>query len=212
MKQPKVLFIVHDLYQTDNHFTLGPAYLASIARINNYAVRVLCCDVFHYSNDYVCNVITRWNPDIIAIGFLAARFKETVLPLCEAINRVRKKGSRLVLGGHGATGSPAYVKSVTHADEVIAGEGEEYFGWTSKELDDMPLPAYDLFPIDKYAECLRLPGWEIGDRTLGVLSSRGCIGRCTFCQRLSRGIRLRSMRSFVDYLHGDIFYMEVIIL
>ena len=161
----------------------------------------MCCDVFHYSNDYVCTVLHHWNPDIIAIGFLAARFKETILPLCDAINKVRKKGSKLVLGGHGATGSPAYVKSVAHADEVITGEGEEYFGWKGgKDLDDMPSPAYSLFPIDKYAECLRLPGWEIGDRTLGVLSSRGCVGRCTFCQRLSKGIRMRSMRSFVDEL------------
>lgn len=196
----KVLFIVHDLYQEDNHFPVGIAYLASVARINNYVVRVLCCDVYHHSNDYVCDYIVRYEPDIIGIGFLAARFNETVLPLCQAINQVKGKG-KLILGGHGATGSPAYIKKVSGADEVVIGEGECFFGGEYKTINDMPLPSYDLFPVDEYSRCLKLPGWEFGDKTLGVLSSRGCIGRCTFCQRLTRGIRLREVEDFVDELY-----------
>ncbi len=195
----KVMFIVHDLYQTDNHFPLGIAYLASVAREEGNDVKVLCCDVHHYSNAAIAAAVTSYGPDVIGIGFLAARFSETVLPLCKMVRGFKGSKCKLVLGGHGASGSPAFVKSVTHADEVVVGEGESFFTDNPpKSLDDIPLPAYDLFPIDEYANCLRLPGWEIGDRTLGVLSSRGCIGRCTFCQRLTKGIRLRSMEAFVD--------------
>lgn len=195
----KVLFIVHDLYQTDNHFPLGIAYLASILRQQNNDVQVLCCDIYHYSDSYVADYVTRLRPDIIGIGFLAARFKETVLPLCRAINLVKGQG-KLILGGHGATGSSAYIRKVTGADEVVSGEGEHYFLRNDIKIGDIPRPAYDLFPVEEYARALRLPGWELGDRTLGVLSSRGCIGRCTFCQRLTKGIRLRDIEDFVDEL------------
>jgi radical SAM superfamily enzyme YgiQ (UPF0313 family) len=171
--------------------------------VNNHVVRILCCDIYHHSNDYVCEYIASYEPDFIGIGFLAARFKETVLPLCNAIRKVKRPECVLALGGHGASGSPAYVKHVTNADEVICGEGESYFtsdNMSFPSVDDIPLPAYDLFPVDEYAKCLKLPGWEFGDRTLGVLSSRGCIGKCTFCQRLTKGMRLRSMEAFVDEL------------
>ena len=192
----KVLFVVHDLHQSDNHFPVGIGYLAAVLQKNGVDVKVISADVYHFSNAYVQSVIMDWQPDVIGVGFLAARFNETVLPLCKAINEVKGKG-KLVVGGHGASPIPEYVKEKLGADEVVVGEGEEWAGHNS-DIDSLPFPAWDLFPIEQYSASLKLPGWEVGDRTLGILTSRGCIGKCTFCYRMIKGLRLRSIENVIE--------------
>ncbi|MBW2555232.1 MAG: hypothetical protein JRE20_14075 [Deltaproteobacteria bacterium] len=46
----RVLFIVHDLYQEDNHLPLGVAYMGAVLKKWGIEVEVYCQDVFHYSN------------------------------------------------------------------------------------------------------------------------------------------------------------------
>ena len=62
-----------------------------------------------------------------------------------------------------------------------------------QNLDEIPFPTWDLFPIEKYATCLSLFGASKEDKTLSVISSRGCINKCSFCYRLEKGLRLRSI-------------------
>ena len=222
----KVLFIVHDLHQQDNHFPVGIGYLSAVLEKEGHDVRVVSQDVFHYSNADVCGIISEYRPDIIGVGFLAARFTETVLPLCKAINEV-KGDAWLVLGGHGASGCPEYILEQTGADHIIVGEGELVIpelarfykiektlnmleelsspggyrinGDTPiKDLDSLPFPSWHLFPIKQYSESLKLPGWEPGDRTLGILTSRGCVGKCNFCYRMSKGVRTRSVENVIE--------------
>lgn len=123
-KNGKVLFIIHDLYQEDNHFPLGIGYLAAILRKKDVDVEVYCQDIFHYTNTELAEFLKRENYDLICVGFLAARFQETVLDHCRVINK-NKKSAWLVLGGHGPTPIPEYVLEQTHADAIILGEGEE---------------------------------------------------------------------------------------
>lgn len=66
-----------------------------------------------------------------------------------------------------------------------------------KDIDSIPFPAYDLFPVDYYS-LLRMPRCESKDFVMPVLSSRGCSFNCTFCYRMDDGIRLRSPESIVD--------------
>ena len=42
-------------------------------------------------------------------------------------------------------------------------------------LDDLPLPAYDLFPIDRYCGYSVIPNYN------ETVTSRGCEGACHFC-------------------------------
>ncbi|QAT17556.1 hypothetical protein BU251_07415 [Candidatus Velamenicoccus archaeovorus] len=44
-----------------------------------------------------------------------------------------------------------------------------------KDLDSLPLPAYHLFPIEKYVHYSYWP------RAVRIVTSRGCSGRCSFC-------------------------------
>ena len=125
MKKGKVLLIVHDVYQEDNNFPIGIGYLAAILKREGVDVRICCQDVFHYSNEELAeSFLKNENYDLIGFGFLAARFKETVVELCETINKY-KKDAWLVLGGHGPSSIPEYVIKETGADIITIGEAEE---------------------------------------------------------------------------------------
>lgn len=65
------------------------------------------------------------------------------------------------------------------------------------DVDTIALPAWDLFEINHYAQ-LRNVGASNGDRTLPVLSGRGCTFKCNFCYRMDKGFRPRSPSSILD--------------
>ena len=65
-------------------------------------------------------------------------------------------------------------------------------------LDDIPFPAWDLFPMEKYTTCLKFPGMRPGDKAFPILSSRGCSNRCNFCYRMEKGVRARSVKNVVE--------------
>jgi len=66
-----------------------------------------------------------------------------------------------------------------------------------KDIDTIPLPAYDLFPISYY-KLLRIPHAINTDFVMPVLSGRGCSFKCTFCYRMDEGLRIRSSESIID--------------
>jgi len=225
----RVLFIIHDLYQEDNHLPLSVAYMGAVLKKQGVEVEVYCQDVFHYSNQELAKHLENNTYDLIGIGFLAARFTETVVDLCSVIQR-SKKDAWLVLGGQGPSPIPDYILKRTDANMVVIGEAEETIvellrckieggdlsqikGIAFKDgeeiivnerrkpiakLDSIPFPEWSLFPMDKYTTCLTLFRKEKRDKLLGMLTSRGCINRCTFCYRMEKGIRFRSIDSVVE--------------
>lgn len=65
------------------------------------------------------------------------------------------------------------------------------------DIDDIPFPAYDLFPMDYY-RLLRAPHATNRDFVLPVLSGRGCKFRCNFCYRMDKGFRPRSNEGIIE--------------
>ncbi len=224
LKKRKICFIVHDVYQSDNYFPLGVAYLATIAQQAGHEVQIFSQDIWHQSNQELALFLDNNNFDIIGLGFLAARYVETIRPLAKIINK-HKKNAKFILGGHGVSAIPEYILKDLKADIAMLGEGEKIIvpllediinkkDFSERDgiavrindkikvnqrispimdLDSIPLPAWDLFPMEKYINCLDLPGSNLNDKTLAVLTSRGCINRCSFCYRMEQGIRLRSI-------------------
>lgn len=66
-----------------------------------------------------------------------------------------------------------------------------------KDIDSIPFPAYDLFPIHYY-RLLRLPNCHNSDFVMPMLSGRGCTFKCNFCYRMDEGFRPRSSESIVE--------------
>lgn len=68
-----------------------------------------------------------------------------------------------------------------------------------QNLDELPMPAWHLFEIDKYSG--GKPIEPTGLKTIGIISSRGCPNSCIFCSSIALHhgkLRLRSPKNFVD--------------
>jgi hypothetical protein len=86
----RVLLIIHDNYQEGNVFPLGQGYLAAILRDAGANVSVYCMDVFHYTNEQLADYLFNNEFDLIGVGFMAPRFKRTIVELSRVIS-VHKK-------------------------------------------------------------------------------------------------------------------------
>jgi radical SAM superfamily enzyme YgiQ (UPF0313 family) len=118
--------------------------------------------------------------NVIVISSYSAQIKEAY----QLANIARDKGVPVVLGGLHVTCLPEEAKE--YCDSVVIGEGElswpalikdaengelkPFYGDISEEFDlnDAPMPAFELLDIDKY-------------NRLTVQTSRGCSHRCEFC-------------------------------
>jgi len=118
--------------------------------------------------------------DLVALSSYSAQIKEAY----QLAGMIRGRGVPVVIGGIHATCLPDEAKQ--HCDAVVIGEGEvswpvllddaergalqPFYGGRGEEfdLDEAPMPAFELLDIDKY-------------NRLTVQTSRGCSHRCEFC-------------------------------
>jgi anaerobic magnesium-protoporphyrin IX monomethyl ester cyclase len=66
-----------------------------------------------------------------------------------------------------------------------------------QNIDDIPYPAWDLFPIEHYT-LFNVPNSSGIDRHMVMLSGRGCKFKCNFCYRMDKGLRIRSSNSIIN--------------
>lgn len=66
-----------------------------------------------------------------------------------------------------------------------------------KNLDTIPFPAWELFPMESYIANHPEPT-KPEDRFGNVFTSRGCPFVCNFCYRMERGIRMRSVDNVME--------------
>ena len=66
-----------------------------------------------------------------------------------------------------------------------------------EDIDSIPLPAYELFPMDHYS-LLRMPNICGDERCMPILSGRGCTFKCNFCYRMDTGFRPRSAEGIIE--------------
>jgi len=77
-----------------------------------------------------------------------------------------------------------------------------------KNLDKLPFPAIDMLPLEKYYSA-----FSKHKKFANILTSRGCPGRCLYCNKLIFGfdVRMRSAENIVKeikYLHDKYGYKE----
>lgn len=117
----------------------------------------------------------------------------------------RRKGVKVVLGGHHATAMPQ--EALEHADAVVSGEGEAawrqiceqmlsnpagvcgVYKGGAPDLAALPPPRTDLMKIERY-QSFYYP----------IIASRGCPEACSFCfaKRMTCGYRTYPIRSVLE--------------
>jgi radical SAM superfamily enzyme YgiQ (UPF0313 family) len=108
--------------------------------------------------------------------------------VCDIV--VRGEGERpvLALARQQPPGSIANLTWRTEGGEVkINPQSDQYV-----DLDGLPLPAYHKLSMEKYHSAL---GAAIRSPSLGMITSRGCPGACTFCFSGMFGSKVRFMSS-----------------
>ncbi|MHA2321915.1 MAG: B12-binding domain-containing radical SAM protein [Candidatus Thorarchaeota archaeon] len=121
---------------------------------------------------------------------------------------LKKTGADAVVIGEGEISTPNLLNAFVTGDDLRSVKGIAFLDKNGEfviteeqpliqDLDTIPFPAYDLFPIDYYS-LLRMSHIKNSDRCLPIISSRGCPYRCNFCYRMDEGIRLRSPENVVQ--------------
>jgi radical SAM superfamily enzyme YgiQ (UPF0313 family) len=126
---------------------------------------------------------------------------------------LRKSGADFVVRGEGEQTVVELLdalekgKAYQHIPGVSYPGKQFYVRGTDRPLmkmEDLPRPAYDLFPIEYY-RLASSPNAGRTDFVMPVASARGCPFRCNFCYRMDPGVRLRSPEDILD----EIVYLQM---
>ena len=121
---------------------------------------------------------------------------------------LKKTGADAVVIGEGEISTQNLLYAFENGEDLRTVKGIAFLNNDGKcviterqplieDLDSIPFPAYDLFPMDYYS-LLRMPHIKNSDRCIPILSSRGCPYRCNFCYRMDESIRLRGPENVVQ--------------
>ena len=184
----RILLIVYNNDSYIHFFPLGLAYVASAMREEGHDVEVYHQDVYHYPEAHLTQYLSDNQYDIVGVGMCGGYYQYAKLKkLVEAI----PSGIDIWVGGHMVSADPDYFRD-KFGITVFKGE----FNY-KENIDEIPYPAWDLFPIDYYS-LIRLPHSANQDRCFPVLSGRGCPFKCTFCYRMVEGYRARNIKSITE--------------
>ena len=129
--------------------------------------------------------LKKTNADLIIIG-------EGELTVLEVLNTLEHKKPLSIVAGIAYLENGRLVK--TQPRPLI------------ENIDEIPFPAWDLFPMEHYILVRECSHVKNSDRCAPVLSGRGCTFKCNFCYRMDTGFRPRSPESIIEeieFLHMD---------
>lgn len=206
----KVLFLVPDIIGDKGAATApmpGLAYVAGSVMAAGHEVKVWDMRVYHKLKT-LFKVMREFGPEYVGLSFMTMEFQpvyDFVKMLKEEFPYIK-----LIMGGAGSSTLQDDVLTKAGVDFAITREGEDAMNellagkefsqiagliWKnkdgkviknpprafSKSLDELPFPAYDLFPLSKYV-----------DSKIPIVTSRGCPYQCTFCaMKASMGVAWR---------------------
>lgn len=140
----------------------------------------------------------------------------------EVARLAKEQGKRVLAGGVNARALAERFRQTGYFDDVCMTEGECYIKDGSQRfitnLDELPLPAFDKLPFEKYEQIDAPHGVDLTGgqyRYAPLMTSRGCPFQCSFChislERFGRGesgnigeLRLKS----VDRVFQEIEILE----
>ena len=207
-------------------FPVGLGYIASVLEENNYEVEILDIDAFRYSKEEVMEKIEKTDANFVGIGGIVTSYKYAKW----VINKIKEKRPeiKVIVGGHLGNTIPHLMFKHTKADFLVLGEGEEtivelyknidnpenvkgIWYWKENEIIKTPIkmpsdnidmvPAYHLFPTEKYVETMmNLEGKDV-TRSINILTHRGCPYKCTFCINSKNPHKFHRIRSFESIIN-----------
>lgn len=218
----RFLLVVYDNQTYTHEFPIGLGYIAGTLKSVGVDVVVYSQDLHHYPDEHLTDYLNKNKFDYVGVSVIGGYYQYAKLLKISAAINASKQRPIYIIGGHGPTPDPQYFIKKTGADFVIMGEGEKTIkelvcngyctsgfavdGLTCrrrpliKDIDNLPFPAYELFPIEYYRQ-YRYTHCKPTDFTMSMISGRGCIFKCNFCYRMDEGFRARSDESIIEEIN-----------
>ncbi len=204
---------------------LGLALLAGILKARGHVVKVIDGYALNLTDQKVLHQIDT-GVDIVGMSAMTVEIQNVVL-LARRIKNAYPH-VKIVFGGvHPTLFHQQFVEEGV-CDIVVRNEGDEAIAqlaegdalesisgitWRDKngritvnedtghnvDLDQLPYPAYDLLPMQYYRSAL---GAAKRSPSIGMITSRGCPGQCTFCfsGMFGRKIRYTDPEIVIDHI------------
>lgn len=219
--------IYEGMSREPSDFQIGLGYLTSVLLEAGIDVDILDINANQYSEEQVSDKIRKIGKndyDLVGVTAFATQYRYAKWILGELKKNLN---SKIAIGGPLPTFSPKLILEHSDADIAVVSEGEitikqlidnlnnlhkvngiwykdrdgkiiqnpkqEYI----KNLDDIPFPAWEKFPMDIY---LKLPGFydAYGVNSMNVISARGCPFNCNYCSRTFERVRMRSIDGVIE--------------
>lgn len=205
---------------------MGIAYISSYLKKNNHSVKVIDLNLFKYPFEEVRKIIKKEKPKFAGISYMTPSL-EQVKKIAQVVKDV-DKNIQVVVGGPHPSALLKQATAINEIDIAVYGEGEETMldllekrdinkikGLVYKKgkkimihpprqpitnLDILPFPDYEGLNINK--TCLNY-GSAFFPHRVGIITSRGCPYKCTFCaERIVHSkVRIRSVKNIVDEIN-----------
>jgi len=207
---------------------LGLAILSAVLEANGHEAEVVDAFAENFSSEQIMSAIT---PDMEVIGITSTTPEiDNAIALARTV-RNRYPDKKILMGGVHPTVFHERLVEDNVCNMVIRGEGENAISavadrqpmkdipnltWKAADgevvvnpdadefvrLDDLPMPAYHKLPMRKYRSAI---GAAIRHPSIGMITSRGCPGKCTFCCSGMFGRKTR-------FLSADNVYQQILLL
>ncbi len=217
---------------------IGFAYIAAVLRENGYGVKVVDAYVNGYGLTDIMDIIKQYVPDVVGISVLtpsaevvyeiarnmrkeytqikivmgnmhASLFADEILSKNYADFIVHREGERTMLNLVETIEKSKNIQNVNgisfRKDGVTV---ENTLGSHIEDLDSLPFPAWDLFPLDKYSTD---PRTEVKKDfvEMQILATRGCPNQCTFCSsRTERSLGRKKKKRDPKLVVDEMVYMH----
>ncbi len=216
---------------------LGLCVLAAFAKKNNIETEIIDSAALNLSNKQIIDILKNKNPDVIGITavtmsiynavnlaeYIKKEFKNLPIilggPHITAVPEETIKRFNCFDVGVIGEGEITLVeliktilklKSLNKVKGIIYKKNNKVIKTPCREfienLDELPFPALDLLP--KLQEYYRPPLFSYKQLpSTSIITSRGCPGQCTFCDRSVFGNRVRGFSAeYVVSMIKDLYY------
>ncbi len=204
---------------------LGLGYVATVLHNNNHLVKVMDMRLKSHTNEYFRQVIRDFKPDFVGFSLVALSLnqayqlfdivkKESNAKIIAAGPEVtllpqkflHRSDVDFIIMGEGEYSFSAFLNAYQRQQDYseIPGLGFKGKGFTKinpphpiTDLDALPFPNWDLFPLKEYRK-------EVSKIKFPIMTSRGCPYTCKFCDsvKVNAGYRVRTPRNVVDEIEA----------
>ncbi|MFA5147266.1 MAG: radical SAM protein [Candidatus Omnitrophota bacterium] len=207
------ILLINPLCRLPFMLPLGLGYIASVARNEGHSVNLLDINGFGYSEGRVEAALKSSEFDIVGIGGLTSTYRyvkwlaRTIRQMKPGVkivagNMVATAHPELLLArsdvdiaviDEGETTFRELCAAIERGTDLKAVDGIFFkengaivkTGPRSRitDLDSLPFPAWDLFPMETYLNNSTQSAATFGLRSINISSVRGCPYDCVFCSR-----------------------------